>query len=147
MSEVSRRSGSLVEAGLLALLGAGILFDAHGYPPALGQGSPGPAFFPRLLAVLLIGCAAGLAVRASRRRETSAQPGGGAFRLAGAAAWVAGFLLALPLLGYLLALPPLVAGLMWLFGERSPRTLVAVPVTFAGFVHLLFVVTLGVRLP
>ena len=147
MSEVSRRSGSLVEAGLLALLGAGVLFDAHGYPPALGQGSPGPAFFPRLLAGLLIGCAAGLAVRALRQRETSAQPGGGAFRLAGAAAWVASFLLALPLLGHLLALPPLVAGLMWLFGERSPRILVAVPVTFAGFVHLLFVVTLGVRLP
>lgn len=142
-----RRPGSLAEAGLLALLGAGVLFDAHGYPPPLAQGAPGPAFFPRLLAILLIGAAAVLAARTRRRQETSGHPGGSTIRLLGAAGWIAGFLLALPVVGHLLTLPPLVAGLMWLFGERSPRILVGVPVAFAGFVHLLFVVALGVPLP
>ena len=45
------------------------------------------------------------------------------------------------------ALPPLVLGLMWLSGERSPWILTAVSLAFGGFVHLLFVVTLGVPLP
>ena len=136
-----------MEAGLLALLGAGVLFDARAYPPPLAQGAPGPAFFPRLLAVLVIGGAAVLAARALREHETSGHPRGGTVRLLGAAGWVAGFLLALPLVGHVLALPPLVAGLLWLFGERSPRILIGVPVAFAGFVHLLFAVALGVSLP
>ncbi len=124
-----------------------MLVDAHAYPPALAQGAPGPAFFPRLLAVLVIGGAAVLAARALRERDVATHSGGGTVRLFGAAAWIAGFLLALPVLGHLLALPPLVAGLMWLFGERSPRILAGVPVAFAGCVHLLFAVALGASLP
>ena len=147
MKRDSRRPGSLIEAGLLALLAAGVLIDAHAYPPPLAQGAPGPAFFPRLLAVLVIGGAAVLAARALRGGDAPTRPGGGTLRLFGAAAWIAGFLLALPVLGHLLALPPLVAGLMWLFGERSPRVLVGVPAAFAGCVHLLFAVALGVHLP
>ena len=53
----------------------------------------------------------------------------------------------LPIIGHLAALPPLVLGLMWLSGERSPWILAAVSLAFGGFVHLLFVVTLGVPLP
>ena len=152
MSDAVRRREPLLEAGLLALVGAGVLFDARGYPQSLVEGVPGPAFFPRLLALLLIGCAAILAVRALGRPDRAGSPGGGSpgggtIRLAGAALWIAGFLLALPLLGNLLALPPLVGGLMWFSGERSPRILIAVSLAFAGFAHLLFVVALGVPLP
>lgn len=147
MTDGGRRPGSFLEPGLLALLGAGILLDAAGYPPPLAQGAPGPAFFPRLLAALLIVGAAGLAIRAWRAPEDLPGRGDGARRLLRAAVWIAGFLVALPLVGHLLALPPLIAGLMWLFGERSPRIVVVVPLAFAGFVHLLFVAILGVALP
>ena len=57
----------LTETGLLAAIGAAVLLDSRGYPPSLTEGAPGPAFFPRLLAVLLIACAAWLAVRAWRK--------------------------------------------------------------------------------
>lgn len=146
MSE-SRRSVSLVEAGLLALVGAGVLLDARGYPAPLIEGVPGPAFFPGLVAGLLIGCAGVLALRPARGGQDVRKTGGGVHRLAGATLWIAGFLLVLPLIGHLAALPPLVLGLMWLFGERSPWILIAVSLAFGGFVHLLFVVTLGVPLP
>ena len=142
-----RRSASLVEAGLVALLGAGVLLDARGYPAPLIEGVPGPAFFPGLVAFLLIGCSVVLALRPARERAGAGMHGAGALRLGGAALWVAGFLVVFPLAGHLVALPPLVCGLMWLSGERSPWILTAVSLAFGGFVHLLFAVVLGVSLP
>ena len=147
MSDRTRRPALFVEPGLLALVGAGVLLDARGYPAPLLEGVPGPAFFPTLVALLLIGCAAVLALRPHRQPGGERTFGGGVFRLVGAALWIAGFLFVLPRIGHFVALPPLVAGLMWLSGERSPWVLVAVSVVFAAFVHLLFVVTLGVPLP
>ena len=169
----------LAEAGLLAVVGAAVLLDSRGYPPSLAEGAPGPAFFPRLLAALLIACAAWLAIRAwrgakeqgsggakdsgsaggssagrSRRSASSdsaAGPGTGTriqrLRVWIAVAWIATFLLVWPLLGTVLSVPLLVVGLMWLTGERSWRTLVSVPLAFAGFIYLVFMVLLGVPLP
>ena len=167
----------LAEAGLLAAAGAAVLLDARGYPPSLTEGAPGPAFFPRLLAVLLIACAAWLAIRAWRgakdagsgsessggsdegrsrgdvSSDTDSAPGAEAstrIRRLGvpiAVTWIAAFLLVWPLLGTVLSVPLLVVGLMWLTGERSWRTLVSVPLAFAGFIYLVFMVLLGVPLP
>jgi hypothetical protein len=146
MSDGKRRPAALAEAGALALVGAGVLLDARGYPAPLIEGVPGPAFFPRLVALLLIAGAVVLAVR-PRRGGAGETRAGGRLRLLGATLWIAGFLAMLPLLGHLAALPPLIFGLMWLSGERSPWTLAAVSLAFGGFVHLLFVVALGVPLP
>ena len=148
----------LAEAGLLAVVAAGVLLDSRFYPGSLAEGAPGPAFFPRLLAVLLMGCAAWLAVRAARqppesasgrsRGNVSAGPGAGrGARLGLGAAWIAVFLLAWPRLGTVVSVPLLVAGLMWLTGERSRLALVSVPLAFAAFIYLVFMVALGVPLP
>ena len=147
MSDRGRSPVFFVEAGLLALVGAGVLVDARGYPAPLIEGVPGPAFFPGLVATLLIVCAGILALRLAPTTEPAPRTGAGVLRLLGATLWIAGFLAVLPLIGHLAALPPLVLGLMWLSGERSPWILVAVSLAFGGFVHLLFVVTLGVPLP
>ena len=64
-----------------------------------------------------------------------------------AVAWIAAFLLVWPRLGTVLSVPLLVVGLMWLTGERSWRILVSVPLAFAGFIYLVFMVLLGVPLP
>ena len=140
----------LTETGLLAAIGAAVLLDSRGYPPSLTEGAPGPAFFPRLLAVLLIACAAWLAVRTWRgagegRPEASSRiPRLGVWIAVG---WIAAFLLIWPRLGTVLSVPLLVVGLMWLTGERSWRTMVSVPLAFAGFIYLVFMVLLGVPLP
>lgn len=147
MSDGGRRPASLVEAGLLALVGAGVLLDGRRYPAPLIEDVPGPAFFPGLVAALLLGCAVVLALRPARLSPAAEAPGGGTVRLLGAAAWIAAFLLVLPVIGHLAALPPLVAGLMWLSGERSPWILTGVSLAFGVLVHLLFVVTLGAPLP
>ncbi|WP_419949262.1 tripartite tricarboxylate transporter TctB family protein [Candidatus Palauibacter sp.] len=167
----------LAEAGLLAVIGAGVLLDSRGYPASLTAGAPGPAFFPRLLAVLLLACAAWLAIRAWRSARSdadagpdsnktrsrgnvssgnggqrSARPGAGpgarpGVRLGLAAGWIVAFLVAWPRLGTVLSVPLLVVGLMWLTGERSRLALVLVPVVFAGFIYLVFMVGFGVPLP
>ncbi len=148
----------LAEAGLLAVVAAGVLLDSRFYPGSLAEGAPGPAFFPRLLAVLLMGCAAWLAVRAARqppesasgrsRGNVSAGPRAGrGARLGLGAAWIAVFLLAWPRFGTIVSVPFLVAGLMWLTGERSRLALVSVPLVFAAFIYLVFMVALGVPLP
>ena len=179
MSSRSARGSSplrlLVEAGLLAVVAAAVLLDSRGYPPSLAEGAPGPGFFPRLLAVLLIACAVWLAIRVWRGATRAGSRGGsdaglGTRRSRGnafsdsttgarrgsrirrlgvwiAATWIAAFLLAWPRLGTVLSVPLLVVGLMWLTGERSWRTLVSVPLAFAGFVYLVFMVLLGVPLP
>ncbi len=158
---------SLAEAGLLAVVAAGVLLDSRSYPGSLAEGAPGPAFFPRLLAVLILGCAVWLAVRArpwsprpppppeaepvaEPAAEPAANTGVGArrgVRLGLGVAWIAVFLFVWPWLGTVLSVPLLVAGLMWLTGERSRVALVAVPIGFAGFIYLVFMVALGVPLP
>ena len=167
------------ETGLLAAVGAAVLLDSRGYPPSLTEGAPGPAFFPRLLAVLLIACAAWLAIRTwrgARERGAGGGSAGGSGDESGvgrsrgnvssesaagsgvrsrvplprvwiAVAWIAAFLLVWPRLGTVLSVPLLVVGLMWLTGERSWRTMVSVPLAFAGFIYLVFMVLLGVPLP
>ena len=138
----------LTETGLLAAIGAAVLLDSRGYPPSLTEGAPGPAFFPRMLAVLLIACAAWLPVRAWRKGSGSqAESRIPRLGVLIAVAWIAAFLLVWPWLGTVLSVPLLVVGLMWLTGERSWRTLVSVPLAFAGFIYLVFMVLLGVPLP
>ncbi len=62
-------------------------------------------------------------------------------------AWIAAFLLVWSRLGTVVSVPLLVVGLMWLTGERSRVVLVSVPLVFAGFIYLVFMVALGVPLP
>ncbi len=148
----------LAEAGLLAVVAVGVLLDSRSYPGSLAEGAPGPAFFPRLLALLLMGCAAWLAVRVAQpspdfdaiRSRGNAASGSGAgrgARLGLGAAWIAAFLLAWPRVGTIVSTPLLVAGLMWLTGERSPLALISIPIAFAAFIYLVFMVALGVPLP
>ena len=158
----------LAEAAFLAVLAVGVLLDSRSYPASLSEGAPGPAFFPRLLATLLIICAVWLAVRArpwspppeppaepppppdarrSRGNVFSGSAVGPGVRLWFAVAWIAAFLLVWSRLGTVVSVPLLVVGLMWLTGERSRVVLVSVPLVFAGFIYLVFMVALGVPLP
>ena len=146
----------LAEAGLLAVVAAGVLLDSRFTRDRWPRGRRVRPSSPGCLAVLLMGLRGLLAVRARRQAanrprtfgNVSAGPGAGrGSRLGLGAAWIAVFLLAWPRLGTVVSVPLLVAGLMWLTGERSRLALVSVPLVFAAFIYLVFMVALGVPLP
>ncbi len=145
----------ILEPALLIALAALVLVDADSYPGAFEPGAPGPAFLPRILAALLIGGGVALAGRTVRRRRAGRlpedrPPAGPRLRRWApwvAGAWMAGALAALPVVGTLGTLPLLVAGLLWLAGERTPWILLGVPLAFSGLVWGLFVWLLAVPLP
>ena len=152
-------AGSMVEGWLFIIIATGVLWDSRTYPPSLSSGTPGPAFFPRLLALLL--GIAGVVLLIKRYRTTAPRDKKGSIlpmhsRKKPATKWkhlgltivtIAGFLLVSPQMGTVFALPILVSSLMWLIGERSTLLLVTIPLAFSVFVYGVFSVALGVPLP
>ena len=152
-------AGSMVEGWLFIIIATGVLWDSRTYPPSLSSGTPGPAFFPRLLALLL--GIAGVVLLIKRYRTTAPRDKKGSIlpmhsRKKPATKWknlgltivtIAGFLLVSPQIGTVFALPILVSSLMWLIGERSTLLLVTIPLAFSVFVYGVFSVALGVPLP
>jgi putative tricarboxylic transport membrane protein len=141
------------------IIATGVLWDSRTYPASLSRGTPGPAFFPRLLAILLGVAGAVLLIKRYRTRaprdkkssvlpmHSSKKPANKWGNLGLTIVAIAGFLLVSPQIGTVLALPILVSSLMWLIGERSALLLVTVPLVFSVFVYGVFSVVLGVPLP
>ena len=137
----------------LVVLGAVVLVELWQAGRSIWSISgPGPAFFPGLLALVLFGLAAAMAIRAR-----AASTAGGAVteveqaspirRTGGYALAVAGMVVLFPLIGGLAAIAVFVLGEM-IAVERQPvlRAVIAsAAVTFT--VWFLFVFLLGVRLP
>lgn len=109
------------------------------------------------------GAAAELSASAEEPGREARGPDGGAEESAGephegkpAGGWrlvlvavglVAGFVALVPRSDTFLLLPPLIAGLMALMGERRPLALVAIPVLFDVFIYVVFFQAFGVPLP
>ena len=51
---MSRHLDRWVEPLLLVTIAVGIFVDSLSYPPTVVPGAPGPTFFPRLLAMILV---------------------------------------------------------------------------------------------
>jgi putative tricarboxylic transport membrane protein len=144
-------SDALVGAGF-AGAGALVFAGTLTYPPMEG-GQPGPALFPRIIAVLLIGFGARLGWEGVRSRDRTE-----------AVAWrdlhrnpafvnalfvvaaVVGYVALADHLGFLLTTAGLMFGLMWRLAVRPP-TAAAVAVAFTLVVHVLFAKLLRVPLP
>lgn len=145
------RAGEAATAAVLAAVAASIFVETAGYPASLVPGAPGPAFFPRFLAVILGLLAVLLAVRAFRRdgEAASAPVGseGAAGRITAVFLMVVVFLAAVGALGFFVLLPPLLAGVMAVMGERRIGALLAVPLLFDLFVYVVFYRLFSVDLP
>lgn len=146
-------SDTVVGAGFV---GAGLaIFAATLGFPRLEDGSPGPALFPRVLAVLMIGFGACLVVPAVRREPTNPpDPApvpaglhrGGVVNALLVFAAIIVFMLASPLFGFLLTTAAILLGLMWWLGTPLPRA-AAAAVGLDLFVYVIFVKILRVPLP
>lgn len=140
-------------------LAAGIVLLAVGigYGLATGQlpdrtlpDTPGPAFFPWLIAIGLIGLSAALTVRgliAIRRRDEESSgyrlPRRGWLALGGFAA----YLLLLPFAGFVLASVPFCGGLVVLYGERRAVIAGAAAVLIPLMLFVVFSMGFQVLLP
>ena len=136
----------------IVLLAAGI-----GYGFATGQlpdrtlpDTPGPAFFPWLIALGLIGLSAvliiqGLIAVRQRGEEFSGYrlPGRGWLALGGFAA----YLLLLPYAGFVFASVPFCGGLVVLYGERRPVIALAAAILIPVLLFLVFSSGFQVLLP
>jgi hypothetical protein len=128
---------------------------AYGYfttqlPSRTLPNTPDPAFFPWLNTAVLFALAAILLLQglADKRTEVEATRWG-ALQIATSltlASFVL-YLLALPVLGFLLATIPFVAALMLLFGERRPTWLAAGSVGISAFFFVIFSHVFNVFLP
>ena len=140
-------------------LAAGVVLLAVGigYGLATGQlpdrtlpDTPGPAFFPWLISIGLIGLSVALAVRGLiairlRIEETSGYrlPGRGWIALGGFAA----YLLLLPFAGFVLASVPFCGGLVVLYGERRAVVAGAAAVLIPLTLYIVFSTGFQVLLP
>lgn len=137
-----------IAAVLLLGLAAGVFFATRGYPGALA-GTPGPAFFPRVIAATLAAMAVvqlGTALRADEsggaRVSTEA-----ARRIGVPIAFLIAYVLVLPLLGFFLTTSVFLAALMYYSGAQDLRVSLPLAVLVSVVLQNVFVGFLHVPLP
>lgn len=157
---IDRRTGEITLAVLWVILGAGLI----GLTFDMREGAPndplGPAFLPRIIGGLLMALGAWLAWRAVRRWASheaagSVEPDEASadgliedrpLRGIAAIGIVIGYLLLMPLVGYLPSTVGASAALLWVQGARGVL-LVALPVGLAVVLFAIFSTVLSVRFP
>lgn len=143
-----RRADLAIGTGLLVFA---IVYFQQSYAITRGFASDrlGPAFFPRMLAMVLGALAVTLIVRAVSGRSDPSRPPAirvGVF-LGLVILLVLYAALLLPRLGFALATPVLVAGAIWLLGFRQWATLAGTAVGVTAVLYLVFARALHVLLP
>jgi putative tricarboxylic transport membrane protein len=157
----------IVLAGVLVLLGAGVLYAAAGFAAGTEADPLGPRGFPTVLGVGFIGCGIALLAKSllssSRQHDESAEtdPVAGPDdhddsaergsvqrkRLVLTCAAIAVYVVALSLAGFLLTTPVFVAALIMVQGGVRRVAFATTVVAFPIAVYLLFTVLLDVELP
>lgn len=144
---------TVVGAGFVAA-GAAIFAATLGFP-RLDGGAPGPALFPQVLAVLMVGFAACLVAPAVLRLRKVpsdaglAHPGLSPTGVVNALlvfAAIVIFMLVSPVVGFLLTTAAILFGLMWWLGTPVRRAALA-SVGLTLFVYVIFGKVLRVPLP
>ncbi len=142
-----RRADLVVGVGLLAF--AGFYFQ-QSFSILRGFASDrlGPAFFPRLLALVLAAMALALIVRAlSGRSDRSPLPAVRMTLLFWTLGLLAAYALLMPKVGFLVATPLLLGAVIWLLGLRQWATLAASAVGLTLVLYTVFGRALHVLLP
>lgn len=144
-----RRIANLLAAGFFLGLAIYVYIETGDYPESLMRSAPGPAFFPRLLAMILGGLAL---ILAGRALAGSTSPGDvtsreGLGKICLSLAVLVGFLLSLPYGDIFLTLPLLLASVMAIMGERRWSVLLTAPLLFDLFVYVVFYRFFSVDLP
>lgn len=142
---MSRAADLALGAGALALAGAyGAMATA--IPVSLLSDAVGPGGVPLMIAALTAGAGAVLILRTALVGPGEAKEQPDHLRAAGLLGLLVLYVLAIPMLGYPLALGLLAAAVAWFGGARGP-TLGLFAVGLAAFFWLMFVAVLGIPFP
>ena len=125
-----------------------VLFATMSFPGE-SSGAPGPGFFPRILAVIIIGLSIGNLVSENGRNRDSDEP---VFRnnfgkVVICAVILFAYLLLMNLISYVYITPSAIAAMMLDFDCRKPLPIILTSIGTTVFIYLIFGVVLGVRLP
>jgi len=142
---MSRAADLALGAGALALAGAyGAM--AAAIPVSLLSDAVGPGGVPLMIAGLMAGAGAVLILRTALVGAGEAKERPDHLRAAGLLGLMVLYVLAIPLLGYPLALGLLAAAVAWFGGARGP-SLPFFAAGLAGFFWVMFVALLGIPFP
>jgi hypothetical protein len=136
-------------SAVLVLVALYVLYEARQYPGSIVEGSPGPALFPRVLAVaLLLLC--GIMVHGALRRrapETRAVDWAGVQRAALVVLLLATFLIVAEYVDFFVLMFALLAAVGAVAGEKRLHVIVLVPLLFVVFLYVVFFRGFGVMFP
>jgi len=144
---------NIVVALVLIAVATGYGIVAAGLPERAVPNTPGPAFFPWLITIVIFGLSAALLWRGVRGVRALPR---GAFRLDLGTidrhvlltlVLFAAYLGLLPLAGFLLASIPFTAALIILYGEQKPTIVVAGSIGMPLFLYYLFREVFSILLP
>jgi len=138
----------LVSGTLLAFAAVYVLLETRLYPASVTPGAPGPAAFPRLLAVLLLALAGALVVNSLKAVDwvpPKVQRSALARNLATLLLMVT-FVLVAEATDFFVSMLLLVTCVMLILGERG-RVALLISGAFVVFLYLLFYKTFGVGFP
>lgn len=140
---------NIVAAAALLALGIAYGYLAMQLPERIQSNLPGPAFFPYLIAIVLVGLSLALLVQGIRGRGRAPLALNLREKAPAIAALIlfAAYLLTLPRLGFLLASIPFAGAMIWLYGGRSWVFVVAGAAGLPLFLSLLFREMLRIPLP
>lgn len=143
------RTGAILTAVVVALVGAGVIGLAQTITVSRTEGSFGPIWWPELLGILLICGAGALGVAAIVRPEhTDNAPISrhGLLQLAAVLALIVGYGFAWLYLHFVVVTILFLAGLVFITGARGWKALVVFPVVTTGVLYGLFGLLLRVPL-
>ena len=134
---------------ILAAVSVYIILEASSFPEAMTPGSPGPALFPRLLALTLLFLSTLLFLQDVRGKTDAPRPIGWrrASRVGLLLSLIVAFLLLVDAWDTYILLPILLASTMFLMGERRIWLIATVPLLFDLFVYVVFYRIFNIQLP
>lgn len=147
--------GELVFSGLLLALGVFVLIETAAIPIPVAASNVGPRFMPYFAGALLTGAAAWTIIDILRGKTVAPEESEIADpnqrfhwgRVGLLVASVVAFIVLLEPLGYLIAMPIALFGLLLTFGARRWWLMVVVSIVLPLLVFLLFTQVLGIFLP
>ncbi len=144
------RKGNIIISCVFIVLGILVLLRVSTFP-SIGQNQiTGPAFFPRLLAIILIGLSAALFI--SNYRGTPDERSTGLFDIYAKNAYITmvallGYLVIINIVGFIIATPILLFVLIRFYGMKNYPKVVLSSVIITGIIYGAFKLLLAVPLP